>query len=65
MLEMIYACEQRQDWFRGYVRSNDWSELPFVGSMTPDTSVITAALGWVPPVTVDEGLRRVVATGMD
>lgn len=31
LLEMIYACEQRQDWFRGYVRSNDWSELPFVG----------------------------------
>ena len=43
LLEMIYACEQRQDWFRGYVRSNDWSELSFVGSMTPDTSVVTAA----------------------
>jgi len=43
LLEMIYACEQRQDWFRGYVRSNDWSELAFVGSMTPDTSVISAA----------------------
>jgi len=43
LLEMIYACERRQDWFRGYVRSNDWSELPFVGSMTPDTLVINAA----------------------
>ena len=43
LLEMIYACERRQDWFRGYARSNDWAELPFVGSMTPDTAVITAA----------------------
>jgi Zn-dependent peptidase ImmA (M78 family) len=43
LLEMIYACEQRQDWFRGYVRSNGWPELTFVGSMTPDTAVITAA----------------------
>ncbi len=65
LLEMIYACEQRQDWFRGYTRSNDWSELPFVGSMTPDTSVITAANEIRKTLNFDLKSRRNCATWAD
>lgn len=33
LLETIYLCQQRQEWYRDYVRSQREDELPFVGSV--------------------------------
>ena len=65
LLEMIYACEQRQDWFRAYARVNDWSELAFVGSLTPDASVVTAAEEIRKALNFDLQSRRNCATWTD
>ncbi len=32
LLDTIYACQQRQDWFRDFARSTGEEALPFVGS---------------------------------
>jgi Zn-dependent peptidase ImmA (M78 family) len=43
LLDTIYACQARQDWYREYVRDQDVPDLPFVGSATVDTPVVQAA----------------------
>jgi Zn-dependent peptidase ImmA (M78 family)/transcriptional regulator with XRE-family HTH domain len=37
LLETVYQCQQRQDWYRDYARVHRESTVPFVGSIT-DTS---------------------------
>lgn len=34
LLDTIYACQQRQDWYRDSTRVMGSSSLPFVGSLT-------------------------------
>ena len=36
LLDTIYLCQQRQDWYRGYARQNDLDALTFVGSASLD-----------------------------
>lgn len=43
LLDTIYACQARQDWYRDYIRDQGVPELPFVGSVTVDTAVVQAA----------------------
>jgi Zn-dependent peptidase ImmA (M78 family) len=43
LLDTIYACEQRQDWFRSYLVRTGADRLPFVGSLTTATGVGVAA----------------------
>ena len=43
LLDTIYACQARQDWYRDYIRDQGVPELPFVGSVTVDTPVVQAA----------------------
>ena len=43
MLETIYLCQQRQEWYRDYVRSLREEPLPFIGSATPDSDVVQTA----------------------
>ena len=44
LLEMIYICQQRQEWYREFARSNGEDPLPYVGSATQaDDITITAA----------------------
>ena len=37
LLETIYTCQERQSWYRDYVRVSRGAELPFVGSATINT----------------------------
>lgn len=43
LLDTIYACQQRQDWYRDFARSTGSTPLPFVGSLTANTPPRDAA----------------------
>jgi Zn-dependent peptidase ImmA (M78 family) len=43
LLDTIYGCQERQDWYRAYQHSNGEEALSFIGSLTLRTSVVAAA----------------------
>ena len=43
LLETIYICQERQDWYRDFMREIDESPLPFVGKETIRSDVTTVA----------------------
>lgn len=43
LLETIYLCQQRQEWYRDYVRSLREEPLFFIGSATPESDVVQTA----------------------
>lgn len=43
LLDMVYACQQRQDWYRDHARVTGQEPLPFVGSLTKETAPVEAA----------------------
>lgn len=43
LLDMVYACQQRQDWYRDHAQVTGQSQLPFVGSLTLATPTADAA----------------------
>jgi Zn-dependent peptidase ImmA (M78 family) len=43
LLDAIYLCEQRQDWYRSYLQSIGSEPLAFVGSLKATTSIPVAA----------------------
>lgn len=43
LLDTIYLCEGRQDWYRSYAREHGMDALAFVGSATVETPVEIAA----------------------
>lgn len=43
LLDTIYICQQRQEWYRDFARSNRHDPLGFVGSMGIDGEVVGAA----------------------
>jgi Zn-dependent peptidase ImmA (M78 family)/transcriptional regulator with XRE-family HTH domain len=43
LLETIYICQQRQEWYRDFARATREERPVFVGSMTLDADVVAAA----------------------
>jgi len=43
LLDMIYVCQQRQEWYRDFARSERLESLPFVGSVTLDSNIEATA----------------------
>lgn len=55
LLETIYACQQRQEWFRDYARLHRLPELGFVGSVTTKND----------PVAVGTTIRKTLGFSLD
>jgi Zn-dependent peptidase ImmA (M78 family) len=43
LLDTVFLCQQRQDWYAEYARTTGQPPLPFVGSLSTDTPVGEAA----------------------
>lgn len=43
LLDTIYICQMRQEWYRSFAISRDYDRLPFVGAVEPRGSVEPAA----------------------
>jgi len=69
LLDTVYQCQQRQDWYRDYARLHRESSVPFVGSLTTEADVVASAnemlslLAFAPAergATWSEGVRRLI-----
>ena len=65
LLDMIYVCQQRQEWYRDFARSERLSVLPFVGSATLKTNVESTAAGMRHALRFDIEERRQLPTWTD
>ncbi|MDQ6949472.1 MAG: ImmA/IrrE family metallo-endopeptidase [Actinomycetota bacterium] len=43
LLDTIFHCQQRQEWYRSFAQVNQEDRVPFVGSLTTQTPVVEAA----------------------
>ncbi len=55
LLDTVYLCQQRQDWYREYARMEGEDPLPFVASATPARDVESTA----------SGMRAALGFGLD
>ncbi len=43
LLDTVYSCQRRQEWYRDFARSNRADRIPFVGSLRFDADIVSAA----------------------
>ena len=65
LLDTLYLCQQRQEWFRDYARSFGDQVLPFVGSVDLTSNVERTAAGMRNALGFDLEERRRVSTWTD
>jgi Zn-dependent peptidase ImmA (M78 family) len=65
LLDMIYVCQQRQEWYREFARSERASPLLFVGSASLSTSVESTASIMRNALGFDLDQRRRIPTWTD
>ena len=65
LLETIYVCQQRQEWYRDFARSERESPLSFVGSASLHSSVEATAESMRHALNFDIEERRQLPTWMD
>ena len=62
LLDTIYLCQQRQEWYRGYLQTLGAKALPFVGTADPDDNPIKIAAGIRRGLHLDLKERRNMST---
>jgi len=62
LLDTIYLCQQRQDWYIGYARSVGAEPLGFIGQVTVQTDVVHAAGSIRTALDFDLSLRQRLGT---
>ena len=65
LLDTVYLCQQRQDWYRGFARSMHEPALEFVGSARLGDNVIETAARMRYALGLDLGERRRFTTWTD
>jgi len=65
LLDMIYACQERQSWYRDFARVARQQELDFVGRATIDTSPDTVAADMRETLDFDIAVHRDCRTWED
>ena len=65
LLDTIYVCQQRQEWFRNYARSMGETPLPFVGSARVGDDVVRTAAQIRTELGFDLEARRQMPTWTD
>jgi len=65
LLEMIYVCQQRQEWYRDFARSMGDKPLPFVGSVRQADDVVAVAADIRNALGFDLEARRKMPTWTD
>jgi Zn-dependent peptidase ImmA (M78 family) len=62
LLDTVYLCQQRQEWYRDFLRSQHEEPLRFVGSATVHSNVETAAAAMRQALAFDLDERRQMQT---
>lgn len=62
LLDTVYACQQRQEWYQEFARVNKFDEVPFVGTATVDDDVVGTAAEMRETLGFDLEQRRAVRT---
>ena len=65
LLDTIYLCEERQEWFRGYARTVGQDPLEFVGSLDTGTPIEQAAETMRETLAFDLDSRASISTWSD
>jgi Zn-dependent peptidase ImmA (M78 family) len=65
LLDTLYICQQRQEWYRDFARSEAETPIAFVGSATVRSNVDTAAAGIRHALGFDVSERRRMPTWTD
>ncbi len=60
LLDMVYACQQRQEWYRDFARSGGEAALAFVGSAQIGSDVVATAAAMRRAIGFDLEERRVL-----
>jgi transcriptional regulator with XRE-family HTH domain len=62
LLDTIYACQERQAWYRDFARGEGQNPLPFVGSVTTDADVVETAAAMRATLAFEVEQRRAMGT---
>ena len=62
LLDTMYICQQRQEWYQDFARSMGENPLPFVGSATLESDVVDVSLGIRKALGFDVEERRSIPT---
>jgi Zn-dependent peptidase ImmA (M78 family) len=65
LLDTVYICQQRQEWYRDYARSEGQAPLPFVGSVRVAGDVVATAANMRRALGFDVEERRRMPTWTD
>lgn len=62
LLDTVYTCQQRQEWYQEFARINKFDKVPFVGTATTNDDVVKTAVRMRRALGFDLEQRRTVRT---